>query len=237
VDWSANEFRAAINDAMQTMRAVGAPCAWVLSNHDIERHFSRFGGGAVGTARGRAAALLQLSLPGAVYLYNGDELGLPNVDDLPDSALQDPAWERSGHTVRGRDGERVPLPWEGDSPPFGFSSSPATWLPIPESWLPLTVARQLDEVDSTLSLYRRALDYRAKSATLPADDFSWIGSPDDTLAFRRGDDFVVAVNFGSVPAPMPPGQVVLASGPLDDDGVLPANTAVWMREEQRPGPA
>ena len=233
VNWSAKEFRAAIDDAMQTMPAVGAPCAWVLSNHDIDRHVSRFGGGAVGTARGRAAALLQLSLPGAVYLYNGDELGLPNVDDLPDSALRDPAWERSGHTVRGRDSERVPLPWEGDTPPFGFSSGPATWLPLPASWRPLTVARQLDEVDSTLSLYRRALDYRAKSATLHGDGFGWIGSPDDTLAFRRGDDFVVAVNFGTVPAPMPPGQVVLASGPLDDDGVLPANTAVWVREEQQ----
>ena len=83
----------------------------------------------------------------------------------PDWALQDPTWERSGHTERGRDGERVPLPWEGDTPPFGFSSGPATWLPLPASWRPLTVARQLDEVDSTLSLYRRALDYRAKSAT------------------------------------------------------------------------
>ena len=233
VDWSAKDFRAAIDDAMQTMPAVGAPCAWVLSNHDIDRHVTRFGGGQVGSARGRAAALLQLSLPGAVYLYNGDELGLPNVDDLPDSVLQDPAWERSGHTVRGRDGERVPMPWEGDTPPFGFSSSSTTWLPLPTSWRPLTVARQLDEVDSTLSLYRRALDYRAKSATLHGDEFSWIGSPDDTLAFRRGDDFVVAVNFGDVPAPMPPGQVVLASGPLDGDGVLPANTAVWMREDQQ----
>jgi len=232
VDWSANEFRAAIDDAMQTMPAVGAPCAWVLSNHDIDRHVSRFGGGTVGTARGRAAALLQLALPGAVYLYNGDELGLPNVDDRPDSVLQDPAWDRTGHTVRGRDGERVPLPWDGDAPPFGFSSSAATWLPLPASWQPLTVARQLDEVDSTLSLYRRALDYRAKSSTLHGNDFSWIGSPDDTLAFRRGEDFVVVVNFGGGPAPKPPGQVVLASGPLDGDGTLPANTTVWMREEK-----
>ena len=97
----------------------------------------------------------------------------------------------------------------------------------------MTVARQLDEVDSTLSLYRRALDYRAKSAALHGEEFSWIGSPADTLAFRRGDEFVVAANFGAVPAPMPPGRVVLASGPLGGDGVLPADTAVWMREEQQ----
>jgi alpha-glucosidase len=228
--WSATTFQAAIDDAMQTMSAVGAPCAWVLSNHDIDRHVTRFGGGEMGVARGRAAALLQLSLPGAVYLYNGDELGLPNVDDLPESVLQDPTWERSGHTRRGRDGERVPLPWDGDTPPFGFSSSPDTWLPIPASWQPLTVGRQLDEADSTLSLYRRALDYRAKSTSLHGDEFDWIGSPDDTLAFRRGADLVVAVNFGTAPAPMPPGQIVLASGPLDG-GTLPPDTAVWLREE------
>ena len=228
--WSATTFQAAIGDAMQTMSAVGAPCAWVLSNHDIDRHVTRFGGGETGVARGRAGALLQLSLPGAVYLYNGDELGLPNVDDLPESVLQDPTWERSGHTRRGRDGERVPLPWTATRRRSDSRPPPTPRLPIPASWRPLTVGRQLDEADSTLSLYRRALDYRAKSTSLQGDEFDWIGSPDDTLAFRRGADLVVAVNFGTAPAPMPPGQIVLASGPLDG-GALPPETAVWLREE------
>ena len=106
------------------MADVGAPCTWVLSNHDVVRHTTRYGGGALGQARGRAASLISLSLPGAAYIYNGDELGLENVE-LPDEVLQDPTWERSGHTDRGRDGERVPLPWSGSEPPFGFSSSSA----------------------------------------------------------------------------------------------------------------
>src|SRR5207344_513778 len=102
----------------------------------------------------------------------------------------------SAHTERGRDGARVPLPWDGDTPPFAFSSSFETWLPMPASWQSLTVSRQLDDEDSTLSVYRRALDYRAKSAILHGDQFSWVDSPPETLTFRRGDDFVVAINFG-----------------------------------------
>ena len=126
--WGADTFRDAIDSSLSAMARVGAPCTWVLSNHDVVRHVTRYGGGALGLARGRAAALVQLSLPGAAYVYNGDELGLPNVD-LPDSALQDPTWERSGHTERGRDGERVPLPWNGSAPPYGFTTGTSTWLP------------------------------------------------------------------------------------------------------------
>jgi alpha-glucosidase len=226
--WSADQIRAAIDDALMTMGAVGAPCCWVLSNHDVVRHVTRFGDGPAGTARARAAALVQLALPGAVYLYNGDELGLPNVSDLPDEALRDPTWERSGHTERGRDGQRIPLPWDGAKPPFGFSTTTDTWLPVPETWRELTVSRQLDDEESTLSLYRRAIDIRAKSSTLHDGEFTWIGAPDGTLAFRRGTDFVVAVNLAGVPAPMPPGEIVLASGPIDL-GLLPPDTAVWLR--------
>ena len=123
------------------MEEVGAPCTWVLGNHDVDRPATRYGGGAAGVARARAAALVQLSLPGAAYIYNGEELGLANVD-LPDDALRDPTWERSGHTLRGRDGERVPLPWSGDEPPFGFSTAPTTWLPMPAAWAGLGVLDQ-----------------------------------------------------------------------------------------------
>ena len=135
--WDAVAFVAAITDSLREMAGVGAPCTWVLSNHDVVRHVTRYGGGALGLARARAAALMQLSLPGAVYLYNGDELGLANVE-LPDSALQDPIWTRSGHLERGRDGERVPLPWGGAAPPFEFSAAPVTWLPMPPEWAALT---------------------------------------------------------------------------------------------------
>jgi len=142
--------------------------------------------------------------------------------------LQDPTWERSGHTDRGRDGERVPLPWEGEKPPFGFSSGDSSWLPEPVGWAGLTVEKQLEDADSALSLYRRALEIRAKTGDLQATSLTWLGAPDGSLAFRRGPEFVVAVNFAEVSAPMPPGELLLASGPLDGD-VLPPNTAVWLR--------
>ncbi len=228
-DWSAEAFRAAIDLSRSAMAGVGAPCTWVLCNHDIPRHVTRYGGGALGTRRARAAALVQLALPGAAYLYNGEELGLPNVDDLPESALQDPVWERSGHTDRGRDGERVPMPWSGDAPPFGFSSTASTWLPMPADWAELTVERQRDDPHSTLSLYRTALASRRRTAELRGGEFAWIAGPDDVLTFRRGSRLVVAANFGPHPVQLPIGEVLLASGPLDD-GELPTDTAVWLRD-------
>ncbi len=228
-DWNAEQFRSAIDRSLDGMADVGAPCTWALSNHDNPRHVTRYGGGPVGLARARAAALLKLALPGAVYLYNGEELGLPNVDDLPDSMLQDPTWERSGHTDRGRDGERVPLPWSGSGPPFGFTSGTSTWLPMPESWARLTVQAQLADPGSTLALYRRALALRAAWSEVRDGDFGWIAGPDGSLAFRRGADLIVAVNFTDRPAVLPPGEVVLASAPVGEDGVLPANTGVWLR--------
>ncbi len=139
--WGAEAFRRAIESSLQALADVGAPCTWVLGNHDVNRPATRYGGGAAGVRRARAAALVQLALPGAAYLYNGDELALENVE-LPDEALQDPTWERSGHTVRGRDGERVPIPWSGNSPPYGFTSGTATWLPMPSHWAGDTVEAQ-----------------------------------------------------------------------------------------------
>ncbi len=108
-------------------------------------------------------ALVMLALPGAVFVYNGEELGLPNVD-LPDAVLQDPVWERSGHTERGRDGCRVPMPWSGDTPPFGFSSNSDTWLPMPAEWAALTVQRQQTDPSSMLEFYRRAIRLRSGRA-------------------------------------------------------------------------
>jgi alpha-glucosidase len=227
-EWDAEEFRSAIDRSLHAMAEVGAPCTWALANHDNPRHVTRYGGGPEGLARARAAALIQLALPGAVYVYNGDELGLPNAE-LPDAALQDPTWERSGHTRRGRDGERVPLPWSGSRPPFGFSAADHTWLPMPESWAPLTVEAQQADTASTLALYTRALALRRTNPDLRGGEFDWVEAPEGSLAFRRGPDLVVAVNFADTPAPLPPGEVILASNPVGEDGLVPAHTGVWLR--------
>jgi alpha-glucosidase len=224
--WGADTFGKAIDASLQAMSEVGAPCTWVLDNHDVDRAATRYGGGELGVARARAAALVQLSLPGAAYIYNGDELGLSNVD-LPDEALQDPTWERSGHTDRGRDGERVPIPWSGSEPPYGFTTGTSTWLPMPADWAERTVAAEDADPDSTLHLYQAALRLRRELPELLRREFEWSDAPVGALAYRRGGIGVV-LNAGSEPIALPSGQVLLSSGPLAE-GVVPGNTAVWLR--------
>ncbi|WP_375484014.1 glycoside hydrolase family 13 protein [uncultured Jatrophihabitans sp.] len=224
--WGASTFRTAIDSSLAALSEVGAPCTWVLSNHDVDRVATRYGGGDLGVARARAAALVQLSLPGAVYLYNGDELGLQNVD-LPDDALQDPTWERSGHTERGRDGERVPLPWSGDEPPYGFTTG-TPWLPMPDDWAAVTVAAEGAHATSTLHLFQAATACRRSTmAGLPVGAVDWLDAPADCLSYRRGD-VTVLLNAGTDPVPVPDGEVLVASGPVVD-GMLPPDTAVWIR--------
>ena len=171
-------------------------------------------------------ALVMLALPGAVFIYNGEELGLPNVE-LPDEALRDPVWERSGHTRRGRDGCRVPVPWEGDSPPFGFSANPDTWLPLPPEWAALTVEKQLADADSTLSFFRRAIELRRSRAEFGGSAIEWLHSPFDGLVFRLSSGLVCALNTGRRAMSLPDGEVLLTSGPLAD-GKLAPNTAAWL---------
>jgi alpha-glucosidase len=225
-DWGADSYRAAITRSLDALAAVAAPATWVLANHDVDRTATRYATGATpaaGLARARAAALVQLALPGAAYIYNGDELGLTNAD-LPDSALRDPTWERSGHTDRGRDGERVPLPWSGSAPPYGFGGLP-TWLPQPDDWAELTVQAQDGEPGSTLNLYRRALQLR-REFTAAAFELALPGRA-GLLAFTRGA-LTVVLNTGAQPVPLPVGDVLLASGPVAD-GCLPPDTAAWIR--------
>jgi alpha-glucosidase len=228
--WDAADFRAAITDALTAFDAVGAPCTWVLSNHDVVRHTTRYGGGALGAARARAAALVQLGLPGACYLYQGDELGLQNVD-LPDEVRQDPAHFRTKDTdfpEKGRDGERVPMPWSGQTPPFGFTTG-TPWLPMPAEWSELTVEAQSGRDGSTLSLYRTAIRLRRSLPELQGTALSWVDAPGGVLAFDRGEAVTVVANFSDGPSVLPEGEVLLASAPLTEEGVLPANTAVWLR--------
>ncbi|QNK80494.1 glycoside hydrolase family 13 protein [Nakamurella sp. PAMC28650] len=226
--FDANEYRSAITSSLASARAVGSLPVWTLSNHDKFRTVTRFGGGQIGLARARAAMLMELALPGAVYLYNGEELGLPSID-IPDDALQDPTWVRSGFTERGRDNCRLPLPWEGPEAPYGFSTSVRTWLPVPPEYAPLTVENQLEDAHSTLNLVRTGLELRATRPEFAGDEIEWYGAPENCFAFRRRDGGLVCVlNSGDTPVVLPPGDLLLASAALDSDGLLPGSAAAWL---------
>jgi alpha-glucosidase len=224
--WRADEFRDAIDHFAAVIAGTPAPACWVLSNHDVVRHVSRYGEGLVGTRRARAAALLQLALPGVAYVYNGDELGMPNVE-LPDEVLQDPTWKRSGHTMRGRDASRIPLPWTEGEPPYGFSPDGVeTWLPMPAGWSPLSVQAQEADPASMLSLYRTAIALRRKHGAL-AGEMRWIPAPEGCLAIQRDGGLICFVNFTNHPVPLPDGEILLTSVPLVD-GELPGDAAAWL---------
>jgi alpha-glucosidase len=248
--WDATQMRRVIDTTTAAIQEVGAPATWVLSNHDVIRHVTRYGraegtqmapAGAVptdlelGTRRARAAALLILALPGNAYVYQGDELGLWEVEDLPESALQDPVWERSGHQRRGRDGCRVPLPWSGEAAPFGFSppGSKAPWLPQPAAWRELTAERESTAEGSMLTLYRTGLRLRRAEPALGDGTFRWLDADPGVLALSRDPGFACVVNLSADPVPLPPHQtVLLASGPLDEEAGelrLPTDQAVWLR--------
>jgi alpha-glucosidase len=230
--WSPGALRTAIDESMSSLAEVGAPATWVLSNHDVVRHVTRYGAGAAGRDRARAAALLMLALPGGAYVYQGEELGLPEVTDLPDAARRDPTFRRSGGLDPGRDGCRVPLPWAGDAPSYGFGPGPASWLPQPPEWSSLSVAAQSDDSGSMLSLYRSALRHRRRLPALGAGSMTWVRSAPDVLAFRREPGFLCVVNVGESPAPLPPAAdgmaLLLASRPTGDRSAqLPGTTAAW----------
>ena len=224
--FDAEAVRTAIEHSLAAVAEVGATPTWTLSNHDMSRPVTRYGGGALGVARVRAMALVELALPGVVYLYNGEELGLPDVD-LPDDALQDPVWERSGHTERGRDAYRVPVPWEAGAPGFGFTTG-TPWLPMPLFWSPFSVVAQLADPDSTLALFHRVLELRRTHPAFRGRGVAWVSAPPGCLAFRRtGSTLVCALNTADVAIELPPGDVLLSSGPLLD-GLLPPDTAAWL---------
>ena len=226
-EFDAAVIRDAIENSLTAVALEGALPTWTLESHDAERTVTRYGGGEIGLARARAMAQVMLALPGAAFIYNGEELGLPNVD-LPDEALQDPVWERSGHTRRGRDGCRVPMPWGGNAPPFGFSENPDTWLPIPPEWSALTVEKQRDAADSTLSFFRRALQLRRSRAEFDGAAIELMKSTRDSLAFRLvGGGLMCVLNAGRRPMALPEGELILASA-ASVDGTLPPNAAAWL---------
>lgn len=227
--WSATGFADVVTGTFAALDPVGATPTWVLSNHDVVRHVTRYGGGAQGLARARAATLTMLGLPGSSYLYQGEELGLPEVDVAPEDR-QDPSWFRTGEV--GRDGCRVPVPWSGEAPPYGFGPGDAQpWIPQPPDWARLTVEAQTGVEGSTLELYRAALAARRE---LPAVTSVTVRVDGDLLLVDRGE-VTIALNCGATDAARPAGEVVLASGPLGDGegGVLPPDTAVWVSRARR----
>ncbi|MBF5028386.1 MULTISPECIES: glycoside hydrolase family 13 protein [unclassified Micromonospora] len=232
--WSADSFRKVIDTALAESTIVGAPTTWVLSNHDRQRHVTRYGDGEVGLRRARAAALLMFALPGCAYVYQGEELGLPEVLDLPDELRQDPAFRRTGES---RDGCRVPIPWGGDLPPYGFGpdGSELSWLPAPATWRELSVAAQAGAPGSTLELYRTALRVRHEHPALAGlDGITWLETEPGVLAFRRtaGDAGVTCVvNISGADVTVSGhGRPLVASADLTERGdgyVLPVDAAAW----------
>ncbi len=249
-------LREAIDASLAANAAVGAPTTWVTDNHDTPRSATRLGRDArlsgayvpgvdtsamarqpdpaLGTRRARAMALLLLALPGAAYVYQGQELGLPNVDDLPEAALQDPVWERSGRTSRGRDGYRIPMPWSSQLPNLGFTEPDVSpWLPIPADWARLSVQAQRTRADSMLTLYRQALALRRSSAALGRGRLEWVSSPDATageLTFdlvAEAERVRVVVNLSPESRDLPDGELLLASLPVVAHQ-LPPEAAAWM---------
>jgi alpha-glucosidase len=253
--WETDLLRASIDRTLTAHASVDAPATWLLSNHDVTRPVTRYGredssfsfaakkAGVpadleLGRRRARAGALLAMALPGVFYFYQGEELGLPEVEDIPVDRVQDPMYFRSRGRDPGRDGCRVPLPWSGVGAPYGFSPGGARrepWLPQPPTWQRLTVDAQDEAADSTLNLYRNAVRVRRDQLVGRDAAFAWIDPGTDSgasvLAFRRGEHFGCIVNLGDAPIHLPPGhRVLLASDPLDrgDDGdLISPDTAVW----------
>ncbi|MFE0606435.1 glycoside hydrolase family 13 protein [Streptomyces sp. NPDC058892] len=308
--WDPTAMRTVIDESLAATASVGAPTTWVLSNHDVVRHVTRYGDGPRGLARARAAALLMLALPGSAYLYQGEELGLPEVTDLPPEARQDPAFRRGGRQripapagepapgptpaaagiiaprpgepafpeptgrpgaddrarpdtaadsgpapeapaapeppaaseAEGqdglRDGCRVPLPWAGAEPPYGFGPA-GSWLPQPPAWAGLSVAAQTGDPHSTLELYRAALELRRAMPGLGAPEaggpsgacgMAWQPAPDGVLLFTR-PGFACTLNTRPDTVELPaPGRPVLSSAPVETDGRtvrLPPDSCTW----------
>jgi alpha-glucosidase len=252
-DFDAAEFREIITRNLVEARATGASSTWVFSNHDVVRHATRYGlpkgsgahakgqdgkgwllAGApaeeldieLGLRRARAASLLMLALPGSAYLYQGEELGLPEVAEIPDADRQDPAFFRNKGVEVGRDGCRVPLPWAAQGTSFGFGGG-GSHLPQPEWFSAYAVEAQDGLEGSTLELYRKALTLRRELQT--AEELEWVETGNAAvLHFSRHGGWHSVTNFSEEAVELPAGTVLLSSGPLDGN-LLPGNTTVWLR--------
>jgi alpha-glucosidase len=241
--WDKTALVSAINESFEAFDEVGAPSTWVLNNHDVIRHVSRFGGdfgrttasdgigpdavqpdNALGLVKARAATLFMLGLPGASYLYQGEELGLPEHTNISPEHRQDPTFARTNGQRVGRDGARVPLPWTKGGTTNGFTSANTAWLPQPASFADLSRDQQTSE-DSTLEMYKASLNLRSELG-LGEGSFSWT-STGAVLGYQN-KNVIVAHNFGEDSAELPEGQLLITSAPLNL-GRLPANVTAWVR--------
>ena len=253
--WEPGPMRASIQSALASHAPVNAPATWVLANHDVTRTVTRYGRAdtsfafetkregtptdlVLGDRRARAAALLAMALPGSMYVYQGEELGLPEAENIPPERRQDPMWLRSGGIDPGRDGCRVPLPWSGQVPPFGFSpnGNAPLWLDQPDDWAPLSVEAQTDDPASMLNLYRVGLRIRREAPWGAGAELSWLDHGDDVIAFARGDRFLCIANLGSQPVELPAGTEVLVGSAELVGNTVPQDTTVWLVQTENETP-
>jgi alpha-glucosidase len=248
-NWDAKTLFDNINESFEAFDGVGAPSTWVLNNHDVLRHASRFGGLKVkptdsdgvgpgdpqpdrelGLRRARGATLMMLALPGSSYLYQGEELGLPEHTTLAPEFRQDPTFFRTNGKRVGRDGCRVPLPWEsGVGAANGFNSTGKAWLPQPEIYAAYSRDQQEGVTGSTLELYKHALKLR-RSLKLGEGSFEWAAEfvSEASLGFRNGEILVVH-NFGHEPIDLPAGQIIASSiNGMTQGHKLTADQTVWI---------
>jgi alpha-glucosidase len=245
--WDAKKLFDAINESFEAFDSVGAPSTWVLNNHDVIRHASRFGGrygratasdgiGAnqsqpdpeLGLKIAKGATLFMLGLPGASYLYQGEELGLPEHTTLEDGYRQDPTFSRTGGQRVGRDGCRIPLPWEPNGDSSGFSESGKSWLPQPPSYKHLARSVQEQDSESTLSFYKTAIQLR-KHLSLGEGSFGWLAGHQGPNALGYENSGVqVIYNFGVEPIDLSGLDVLISSEPLNGSQ-LEMNQCVWVK--------
>ena len=249
-EWKPEILFNSINESFTAFDGVGAPSTWVLSNHDIIRHASRMGGltgrptasngigpndpqpdRELGLRRARAATLFTLALPGSMYLYQGEELGLPEHTTLAPEVRQDPTYARTNGERVGRDGCRVPLPWEsGVGEANGFNTTGKSWLPQPEIYAEYSRDQQDGVEGSTLELYKHALQVR-KDMKLGEGSFDWAPefNGEHSLGFRNGELLVVH-NFGHEPIALPRGEVIASSlHGMTSGHDLVADQTVWLK--------
>lgn len=250
--WDVNEIKTNINKSIEALSEVGAPSSWVFNNHDVVRSVDRFdlglglSGGTTlerqgdrskfnlqrGRKRAKAGALLMFALPGGAYVYQGEELTLPEARDIPEDRLSDPRWKMSDYTDRGRDGCRVPLPWKKDSNgAFGFSNNSKltpndSWLPQSDNWGEFSVELQENDPTSSLNLYRKALEIRKSQSGLGDGPMSWVEAGKDVVAFSRPGNFYCYLNLGA-PIDLPKNINILVSSSPIEGGKLPTDTAIW----------
>jgi len=246
--WNGEQMRQVIKDSISAFHAVGAPSTWVLSNHDQIRHATRLAldpnaktadritgigpltepkpDSALGLARARAASVMMMALPGVAYMYQGEELGLPEAVNIPDDKRQDPTFFRTAGKSYGRDGCRVPLPWEAEATNYGFGPAGEPWLPQPEVYRAYSRNIQEGNPDSTLSLYTAALAIR-KDRALGEGSLEWLeGTPENVLGFRNGE-VTVFINYSEENFTLPAGEIILDSAE-SSSGILSPASAVWM---------